>query len=84
MAQSTQYRPLALLAAAAHAWLAQADLPWSLFAADIKVTPLGLSQYWDNGLAMRVQQALAAFPAYSTRLQSLTPQGNVGRSSLAG
>ena len=63
---NTPTGPLALLAAAAHAWLAQVDLPWPLFAADIKVTPLGLSQYWDDGLAMRVQQALAAFafPAY--------------------
>ena len=63
---NTPTGPLALLAAAAHAWLAQADLPWPLFAADIKVTPLGFSQYWDDGLAMRVQQALAAFafPAY--------------------
>ena len=76
---NTPTGPLALLAAAAHAWLAQADLPWPLFAADIKVTPLGLSQYWDDGLAMRVQQALAAFafPAYQypPPKPHLTPSG---------
>ena len=52
---------LAMLAAASHAWFAQADLPWTLFVEDTKATPVGLSQYWDDGLAMRVQQALAAF-----------------------
>ena len=76
---NTPTGPLALRAAAAHAWLAQVDLPWPLFAADIKVTPLGLSQYWDDGLAMRVQQALAAFafPAYQypPPKPHLTPSG---------
>ena len=34
---------LAMLAAASHAWFAQADLPWTLFVEDTKATPLGLA-----------------------------------------
>ena len=68
-----------MLAAASHAWFAQADLPWTFFVEDTKATLLGLSQYWDDGLALRVQQALAAFafPAfqYPPPKPYLTPAG---------
>ena len=80
---NTPTGPLALLAAAAHAWLAQAHLPWPLFAADIKVTPLGLSQYWDDGLAMRVQQVLAAFAFPACQYPPLQPHLTLRGMSVA-
>ena len=38
----------------------------ALFTADTQATSLGLSQYWDDSVALGVHQALAAFgfPAY--------------------
>ena len=63
---NTPKGPLAILTAAAHSCFAQADVPWPLFTADTQATSLGLSRYWDDSLALRVHQALAAFgfPAY--------------------
>ena len=63
---NTPKGPLAILTAAAHSYFAQADVPWALLAADTQATSLGLSRYWDDALALRVHQALAAFgfPAY--------------------
>ena len=71
---NTPKGPLAILTAAAHSYFAQADVPWALFAADTQATSLGLSLYWDDALALRVHQALAAFgfPAYQHPPPSLT------------